>query len=52
MDRLTLTIPGDLKREARAKAIREKTNLSELARLWLQSYLKGEWPDKPKEPGK
>lgn len=54
LDRLTVTLPEGLKREARAKAIREGTNLSELARVWLQEYVKGEWPPRPptKEPDK
>jgi metal-responsive CopG/Arc/MetJ family transcriptional regulator len=46
MEKATLTMPGDLKREARAKAIREGRNLSEVVREMLAEYIKD---DPPKE---
>jgi plasmid stability protein len=44
--RLTVTLPEELKREARVKAIKEGTNLSELAREWLAAYIRGDWSPK------
>lgn len=38
-ERLALTVPGDLKRKARAQAIGDGTNLSELVRGWLAKYI-------------
>jgi hypothetical protein len=44
LERVNLTIPGDLKREARAKAIREGKNLSLIVRECLAEYVKGDSP--------
>lgn len=41
-ERVSLTVPGDLKRKARAKAIEEGTTLSELVRGWLAEYVASE----------
>jgi metal-responsive CopG/Arc/MetJ family transcriptional regulator len=39
LERIHLTLPGDLKRQARAKAIAEGTNLSEVVRELLREYI-------------
>jgi len=44
MQRTTLVLPIDLKREARAKAIREGKNLSQIVRELLNEYVKGDMP--------
>lgn len=44
MQRTTLVLPIDLKREARAKAIREGKNLSQIVRELLSEYVKGDMP--------
>ena len=51
LEKATLTLPGDLKREARAKAIREGKNLSQVVRELLTLYVKGELPG-PAKPEK
>lgn len=49
--RTTIMLPIALKREARAKAIREGRNLSAVLRELLTAYVKGEWqPAKEPEP--
>ena len=45
MQRTTLTLPIDLKREARAKAIREGKNLSQVVRELLKEYIKENTPE-------
>jgi hypothetical protein len=44
-EKATLTIPVDLRREARAKAILEGKSLSEVVRGLLELYVKGELPE-------
>jgi hypothetical protein len=39
LERVNITLPGDLKREARAKAIREGKNLSLVVRELLRGYV-------------
>jgi metal-responsive CopG/Arc/MetJ family transcriptional regulator len=50
MEKATLTMPGELKREARAKAIREGRNLSEVVRELLAEYLKQDPPKQEQKP--
>ncbi len=45
LEKATLTMPGDLKREARAKAIREGKNLSLVVRELLREYVKADPPE-------
>jgi metal-responsive CopG/Arc/MetJ family transcriptional regulator len=40
LEKLALTVPADLKRQARAKAILEGKSLSEVVRDALRAYLK------------
>lgn len=49
-----ISLPLELKREARAKAIREGQNLSEVVAELLTRYVKGELATKPpgQEPEK
>jgi len=50
LEKVNITLPRDLKREARAKAIREGKNLSLVIRELLQAYLKGDLPkSEPKD---
>ena len=44
LEKVNITLPKDLKREARAKAIREGKNLSLVIRELLTLYLKGDLP--------
>ena len=44
-EKATLTIPEDLRRKARAKAILEGKSLSEVVRGLLELYVKGELPE-------
>jgi len=46
-EKATLTIPEDLRRKARAKAILEGRSLSEVVRELLEAWLEGRLP----EPG-
>ena len=49
-EKMTLLVPADLRREARAKAIREGTTVSKLVREWLRAYvLEDKAGDQPKE---
>jgi predicted HicB family RNase H-like nuclease len=52
-EKVTLTIPEDLKRTARARAILEGKSLSEVVREALELYVQGELPVPPevKETG-
>ena len=43
-EKATLTIPVDLRRAARAKAILEGKSLSQVVRELLELYVKGELP--------
>jgi hypothetical protein len=45
LKRASITLPGDLKREARAKAIKEGKNLSLVVRELLAEYIKDDKPD-------
>ena len=47
--RTTLTLPEDLKREARSKAIREGKNLSLVVRELLREYIEEDPPKEPEE---
>jgi hypothetical protein len=44
-EKATLTIPVDLRRKARAKAILEGKSLSEVVRELLELYVEGELPE-------
>ena len=44
-EKATLTIPVDLRRKARAKAILEGKSLSQVVRELLELYVKGELPE-------
>ena len=48
-EKATLTIPVDLRRKARAKAILEGKSLSEVVRELLQLYVAGELPERAEE---
>lgn len=50
MQRTTLTLPIDLKREARVKAIREGKNLSQVVRELLREYIKENTPEQEAKP--
>lgn len=41
-DKTTISIPDKLKREARARAIREGLDLSKVVRIFLAAWLDGE----------
>jgi len=49
MIKTTLTLPDDLRTEARVKALREGRTLSDVVREYLEQYIKGDAP-KAKEP--
>lgn len=44
MVKLTITVPEHVRREARAKAIREGSNVTALIRAWLAEYIKAPPP--------
>lgn len=44
-EKATLTIPEDLRRKARAKAILEGKSLSEVVRELLELYVRGDLPE-------
>ena len=44
-EKATLTIPVDLRRAARAKAILEGKSLSQVVRELLELYVRGELPE-------
>lgn len=48
-EKATLTIPVDLRRKARAKAILEGKSLSEVVRELLEMYVEGELPERIEE---
>ena len=50
LQKVTLTLPRDLKQDARAKAIREGKNLSLIVRQLLAIYLAGDLTLPPAEP--
>jgi metal-responsive CopG/Arc/MetJ family transcriptional regulator len=47
----TITLPDDLRREARAKAIREGKNLSLVVRELLREYIKEDTQLEPEKEG-
>ena len=47
----TITLPDDLRREARAKAIREGKNLSLVVRELLRECIKKDTPLEPEKEG-
>jgi hypothetical protein len=47
-EKATLTIPVDLRRAARAKAILEGQSLSQVVRELLEMYVEGELPESAK----
>lgn len=49
LESVHLTLPRDLKREARAKAIREGKNLSLVVRELLREYVKDDPPESGQE---
>lgn len=51
LERTGINLPADLKREARIKAIREGSNLSEVVRALLALYIKGEVVARPPGAG-
>jgi len=48
MVKLTVNVPEHVRREARAKAIREGTNVTTLIRAWLAEYIKAPPPEADK----